>query len=293
VNTSREEKPQQEGLPRRSLSERNVGGVWLLLVLIGVIGLAALALYGLWAFWPSEGTTSTVPPRKTIHFFGVSHRFSRESLFFVMVAFAGALGGMVHGLRSLAVYTGNRALKWSWLPFYLVKPVLGAAVGTVFYVILRAGLFSPSTNAKNTSPYGFAAVAVLAGLFSDQALEKLKKVAEEFFEKLEPQADHVSSAPAVETSDAAASPTVATVHGSVDPRGQAATYWFEYGETAQYGSQTPAKSAGAASAATPVSAQLSGLEPGHTYHYRLSAKSAGGATNGDDRQFTTPAEPGG
>jgi hypothetical protein len=285
------DKPPPQRKQRRSLSERNVGGVSLIGVLVVLVALSALALYGLWAFWPSEGT-KTVPAEKTVHFFGTTHRLSRESLFFVMVAFAGALGGMVHGLRSLAVYTGNRALKWSWVPFYLVKPVLGAAVGTLFYVILRAGLFSPSTNARDTSPYGFAAVAALAGLFSDQALEKLKKVAEEFFEKLEPQADHVSNAPAAETSDAkATSPTAATLRGNVNPRGHAATFWFEFGETPQYGSQTPAKSAGAGTVPGPVTAELTGLEPGHTYHYRVSARSTAGVGHGEDRQFTTPDAP--
>jgi hypothetical protein len=38
----------------------------------------------------------------------------------------------------------------------------------------------------------------------------------------------------------------------------------------------------------PVSAALSGLTPGVTYHYRLVATNADGSTPGPDRTFTTP-----
>jgi hypothetical protein len=51
----------------------------------------------------------------------------------------------------------------------------------VFYVVLRAGLFSPSTSVSEVSPYGFCAVSVLVGLFSEQAMEKLRQVAANVF----------------------------------------------------------------------------------------------------------------
>jgi hypothetical protein len=73
-------------------------------------------------------------------------------------------------------------------------PVVGALGGTVFYLVLRAGLFSPSESADQASPFGFAAVAVLAGLFSEQAMNKLRDVAENVFTKSAPGADHFEPA---------------------------------------------------------------------------------------------------
>ena len=49
------------------------------------------------------------------------------------------------------------------------------------YLLLRAGLFSPSASNAQVSPYGFSAIGALVGLFSEQASEKLKRVAEELF----------------------------------------------------------------------------------------------------------------
>ncbi len=83
----------------------------------------------------------------------------------------------------------------------------------------------------------------------------------------------------------------AALNGTVNPQGRTTTYWFEYGLTTGYGSQTPALSAGSGSGAVAVSNVLSGLNPGATYNFRLVATNAGGRANGANRTFTTPAEP--
>jgi hypothetical protein len=81
--------------------------------------------------------------------------------------------------------------------------------------------------------------------------------------------------------------TTATLTGSVDPRTRATTWWFEYGTTTAYGSQTASRSAGSGSAARAVSAAVSGLKPGTTYHYRLVARNDAGTTRGADGSLTT------
>jgi hypothetical protein len=87
--------------------------------------------------------------------------------------------------------------------------------------------------------------------------------------------------------------TTATLGGTVNPNGLAASYHFEYGTTALYGSSTPDQSAGSGSSAVPASANLSGLSPNTQYHYRLVATSTAGEGDGQDATFTTtgPAPP--
>ena len=81
---------------------------------------------------------------------------------------------------------------------------------------------------------------------------------------------------------------VATVAGSVNPAGNATTYWFEYGTTDSYGSQTTEEPAGSGIAESGVTRDLTGLTPGTMYHYRLAAKhGSGGPVYGQDRTFTT------
>ena len=98
-------------------------------------------------------------------------------------------------------------------------------------------------------------------------------------------------APAVSTAAASGvTSSGATVGGSVDPEGQAATYQFDYGTTTSYGSSvpSPAGSAGSGTSAVTESASLTGLRSGTTYHYRIEATNATGTTDGPDQTFTTP-----
>jgi hypothetical protein len=81
--------------------------------------------------------------------------------------------------------------------------------------------------------------------------------------------------------------TGATVNGTVNPRGVATTYRFEYGATTGYGTSTAPANVGAGSGAAAVTAALSDLAPGTTYHFRLVATSEDGTTGSDDAQFTT------
>jgi hypothetical protein len=85
--------------------------------------------------------------------------------------------------------------------------------------------------------------------------------------------------------------STATVTGTVDPHASATSYYFEYGPTAAYGTQTSAASAGEGTSGVPVHQGLSGLAPGTTYHYRLVAVGDGATVVGDDLTFTTAKAP--
>jgi Divergent InlB B-repeat domain len=84
----------------------------------------------------------------------------------------------------------------------------------------------------------------------------------------------------------------ATVSGTVNPNGAATTCTFEYGTSTSYGSSAPCGSApGSGTSGVTASAALSGLAGGTTYHYRIDASNAGGASNGGDATFTTAQPP--
>lgn len=80
----------------------------------------------------------------------------------------------------------------------------------------------------------------------------------------------------------------AVLSGTVNPRGLAVSYYFEYGTTTGYGAQTTAVDLSAATSLSAVEQPLSGLLPQTMYHYRLVAASSAGTAYGADRIFTTP-----
>jgi hypothetical protein len=102
-------------------------------------------------------------------------------------------------------------------------------------------------------------------------------------------ADEFVFAPAATTGPASAVTTQsATLSGSVNPNGVPTTYHFEYGPTAAYGSTTYTTGAGNGGTVA-AAANLGGLSPATTYHYRIVATNSGGVTQGVDRTFTTSA----
>jgi hypothetical protein len=80
----------------------------------------------------------------------------------------------------------------------------------------------------------------------------------------------------------------ATLNGTLNPNNEPTTYFFQYGPTTAYGSQTPTQGPTAAvRRSTPASAAISGLAAGTRYHYRLVATNPSGTRRGRDRTFTT------
>jgi hypothetical protein len=79
----------------------------------------------------------------------------------------------------------------------------------------------------------------------------------------------------------------ATLTGTVDPNGTAREYRFEFGTTTAYGLQTAVATTEDGTEPQAVSADLQGLAPATTYHFRLVAD----GVEGLDRTFRTTATP--
>ena len=99
--------------------------------------------------------------------------------------------------------------------------------------------------------------------------------------------------PTVTTGSAtAATSNSATLNGTVNPNGASTSVVFNYGRTTGYGSTATApQSPLSGTSARAVSAGISGLGQGLTYHYRVRATNSAGTTYGGDRTFTLTSTP--
>jgi subtilase family serine protease len=93
------------------------------------------------------------------------------------------------------------------------------------------------------------------------------------------------------TAAAAVTRTLATLNGTVNPNGGTVSdCHFDYGTTESYGSSAPCSSLpGSGTSQVAVGASLGNLNPGSTYHFRVSATNAGGTSTGSDQTFTALA----
>jgi len=160
---------------------------------------------------------SELPDPDYIKFFG--GRFEAtvylETRLLLLVMLAGALGSLMHALRSLYWYTGNRKMIWSWVAFYILLPVTGGILATIFYFVVRGGFFSSTAKFETTSPFGFVALSALVGLFSPQATLKLKDIAETIFSKPAAGADNKPQGSTSQTPKPA--PTITSVTPNTGP----------------------------------------------------------------------------
>lgn len=94
----------------------------------------------------------------------------------------------------------------------------------------------------------------------------------------------------IATTEAATSVSsrAATLHGAVNANGANTAVSFDYGLTPSYGSNVPGTPTPVTGgSATAVSANLTGLTPNTTYHYRVLGANSHGTAEGSDLTFTT------
>src|SRR5215469_9787471 len=157
---------------RRSVMSRQYLSNWgvVALTLLGMIG-TIVALF--WIHQNFGAATAALPQPP------------QEQDVLLMVILMGVLGGFLHLTSSLAMYVGNRHLMRSWVVYYLLMPVEGAALAVVLYLLLRVGVLSPSsgTSTGSLNLVGIYGFSVLVGIFSKQALAMFGNVFNVVFTK--------------------------------------------------------------------------------------------------------------
>jgi hypothetical protein len=135
------------------------------------VGLGLVTAFVLWRIWPAGEVQATVGFLG--HRVGVSP--DPDARLILIAALSALLGSFVHSATSFATYLGNHKLLRAWVGWYVLRPVIGMALGLVFYFLLRAGLVT-TESAAAVNDFGVAAISALAGMFSKQAADKLEEV---------------------------------------------------------------------------------------------------------------------
>jgi len=170
-------------VPKESPGGRPMGPNAVAFVAVYLLAVTGVVFYGLTVLWPKAGDTAEASG----HWFS---DLATDQRLLLIVLFAGALGGLVHSLRSFSWYLGNRQLYRSWIGRYVTLPVVGGAMAVVFYLVIRGGFAPTGADFDQSSPFAYAALAVLVGMFSEQAALRLKDIAETVFTKPPAGKDH-------------------------------------------------------------------------------------------------------
>jgi hypothetical protein len=85
----------------------------------------------------------------------------------------------------------------AFAPWYVGRPIMGLLLGALFYFVLKGGLLATVSGADENgdmalNEYALAGLGGLVGLFSKNALEKLREVFDIFFATRGQMAQEVS-----------------------------------------------------------------------------------------------------
>jgi hypothetical protein len=164
--------------------------------------IAALLMYFVIRLWPEAATPGGAWNRQVLVFWSSTpiQDVSDDMRLLLLVIVAGGLGSFIHAATSFVDYVGNRRFVRSWMLWYVMRPLIGSALALVLYVAVRGGLLTATAGSQSVSPFGVAAIAGLAGMFSKQATDKLNEMFTTLFKTSEGDAarkDKLDSAPKV------------------------------------------------------------------------------------------------
>lgn len=162
------------------------------ILLAAYLVLIAVALaYGIVQLWPPLDANGTQSVTTKLWFWTFTS--PPETHLVLLIILAGALGTQAHVIRSFSWYLGSRKLKYCWIMRYFLMPFGGIALALAFYFVIRGGFLSAGTGVADLSPFAFVAMAVVVGMFTEEAFEKLKKVAAAFFDQAQQGKDTAPS----------------------------------------------------------------------------------------------------
>lgn len=145
----------------------------------------------------SPAASGATPPLQTSaetrRFSGWRICVTYDQRLFLLVLILGALGSYIHAVMSFADFAGNRRLVQSWLWWYLLRPFTGAPIALILYFAVRAGFMTPTATGGDVSRFGIAALAMLAGMFSVKAADKLEEVFDVLFKTQEKRKDSLEN----------------------------------------------------------------------------------------------------
>jgi len=109
-----------------------------------------------------------------------AHLFiNHETRLIILAGLFGIIGASLHGISSLAMWIATGKLEKGWEFWYLSRPLLGATLAIITYLMLRAGFVSGGPSA--ISDFGTAGISALVGMMTTEMVKKLMIIFDTLF----------------------------------------------------------------------------------------------------------------
>jgi hypothetical protein len=123
----------------------------------------------------------------------VDSPISADGFLFIMMFCAGMLGAVIRAVYSYFKHIGLQDFSFLWTWFYILVPFMGGALSLVIYLVIRGGFYGASFGKGVVlNLFSFAALGALTGLFTDNAMEKLKQIASTILADVPPKVENAN-----------------------------------------------------------------------------------------------------
>jgi len=121
---------------------------------------------------------------------------SGEFRYLTITIFAAGIGSMITTILGYLKHASvDQDFDPAFSPWYIARPIMGVLLGVVFYFVLKGGLLATIPDAANVeiNEFGLAGLGGLVGLFSKNAIEKLREIFNVLFRTEDAMTDEIIS----------------------------------------------------------------------------------------------------
>jgi hypothetical protein len=147
---------------------RTAIGVWILV--LSVLALGHLP----WA-WSLAARLVNSKSAVQARWFGQAFTPQKTTVLLIIVILTAVIGSAATLGLTFSHRLGYDTLEKGWGWWYVTRPFTAAAIGVLAYALVQAGFFGAGST-SNSDLLGAATIGGLAGLFTDQLLQKMRSV---------------------------------------------------------------------------------------------------------------------
>lgn len=172
------EKHKEEGQPPDSQDVRVAIRVSALTIIIFVV-----FTYLLCSIWPATKEDLALNSTRAVTLLIDSRIFlGPETTLLLVVMSSGIIGACSFSFFAIAYHLSRKNdFDKVWEAWYVLRPILGAGLALVIYLLIRGGVLTIGADLSNLNLVGVAGISGLSGMFSEQAMRRLRELAETAF----------------------------------------------------------------------------------------------------------------
>lgn len=143
-----------------------------------------VSTYFLLSIWPATTGDLALNSTRAVTLLGIGIIFSLgpETTLLFVIMLSGIIGACAFSFSAISYHLGAKNdFDKVWEAWYVLRPILGAGLALVIYLLLRGGVLTIGADLNSLNLVGVAGISGLAGMFSEQATRMLRNLADTAF----------------------------------------------------------------------------------------------------------------